>query len=232
MKIFRIIAAAVVLAASPALAQFPAAAEQPGGPVAVGQAQAQVDPGTNRIAIVQAPTPPDQKAGGIVHLSAFGWLTPYADTIAQALIALGAAWFAKSKYSAMMDESSRTALETFLKNRASSLLADGAVRMQDKAIHVDNAFLYRAATQASSAIPDALKRFGLTPDVVAAKIIDAIPQVQAGAAMIATAHAEDPGAAPVPVADRAPEPPVPVAPEPLRGLSFDGSKFPPTSSIA
>jgi hypothetical protein len=138
----------------------------------------------------------------VIQLSAFGWLEPYVDTIVQALIVAFFGWIGKSKYSQWLDQSSRDALEAFVKNRASSLIADGAVRMQDKAVHVDNPLLYRAAAESASAIPDALKRFGLTPDVVAAKIVDAIPQTQAGAAIIATAHSDDAATAPVPVTDR------------------------------
>lgn len=179
----------------------------PGGPVAMGQAQAQQDPQTGKVAIVMAP-PVDQlaKGGGLIQLSAFGWLEPYVDTVVQALIVAFFGWIGKSKYTQWLDQSSRDALEVFVKNRASSLLADGAVKMQGKAVQVDNGFLYRAATESATAIPDALKRFNLTPDVVAQKIVDAIPQTTAGAAMVAGAHAED-DSHPVPI-----ERPSPAAP--------------------
>lgn len=195
----------------PSRAQFPSAVTQPGGPavidarpsgpVAIGQAQAQRDPDTGRVAIVQATNPPAPASGGIIQLSAFGWLEPYIDTIAQALIVAFFGWVGKSKYSQWLDQSSRDALEVFVKNRASSLIADGAVSMRNKSVQVDNPLLYRAAAEASTAIPDALKRFGLSPEVVAAKIVDAIPQTTAGAAIIAGAHQET-DAAPVPVTDR------------------------------
>ncbi len=181
-------------------AQF--AEAQQGGPVALGQVAAQVDP-QGHVAIIQAPpVAPAPTTGGIIQLSAFGWLQPYVDTVVQALIVVFFGWLGKSKYSQWLDQSSRDALEVFVKNRASSLIADGAVQMKDKSVHVDNPLLYRAAAEATTAIPDALKRFGLSPDVVAAKIVDAIPQTQAGAAIIATAHTESPQNAPVPVTDR------------------------------
>lgn len=198
------IAAAMLLAAPGAFAQFPGTTTSEvknlPGTVMIGAGGAQVDPNTGQVAVVQAVNP-EPKGGGIIQLSAFGWLEPYVDTVVQALLAAGFAWIGKSKYSQWLDQSSRDALEVFAKNRASSLLADGAVRMQGKAVHVDNALLFRAASEASTAIPDALKRFGLTPEVVAQKVIDAIPQTEAGAAIIATAHAES-VAAPVPVTDR------------------------------
>ncbi len=206
MNLFKIAFAAAALAlAVPAAAQFPqsvdsssavvpalpSSATKAGGPVAVGQMQAQVDPQTQKVTIIQA-APEPAKSGGVIQLSAFGWLQPYADTLAQFLITAGFAWFAKSRYSAMLDKDSRETLEAFAKNRASSLIADGAVRIQGKAIHVDNGFLYRAASESATAIPDALKRFKLSPEVVAQKIIDAIPQTPAGAAIVADAHKESP----------------------------------------
>lgn len=177
-----------------ARAQFPTTVAgpeiyKPGGPVAIGQAMAQKDEG-GKVAIVQAPAV--SSGGGIIQLSAFGWLEPYVDSAVQALLAAGFAWFAKSKYSNMMDETSRDALETFLKNSASSLIADGAVKLENKSVKVDQPTLYQAAREAETRIPAALKRFGLTPEVIAAKIVDAIPQVPAGASIIATAHAPPP----------------------------------------
>jgi hypothetical protein len=145
-----------------------------------------------------AMVPATQSGGGIIQLKAFGWLEPYVDTLVQTLIMAAFAWFAKTKYGQMLDDTSRAALETFLKNRASSLIADGAVRIEGKSIDVHSEALQRAAAEASTAIPDALKRFNLTPDKVAAKIIDAIPQTAAGAAIVAEAHK----------AEVVPEPPV------------------------
>lgn len=203
-RLAKVAAALLMLAAlAPASGQFADAPQARGGPVAVGQAQAQVDPSTQRVAIVQATNPPPAPSGGVIQLSAFGWAQPYVDSVVQALIVAFFGWIGKSRYTQWLDQSGRDALQVFVQNRASSLLADGAVRLQGKAVHVDNAMLFRAASEASTAIPDALKRFKLTPDVVAAKIIDAIPQTAAGAAIVAAAHADDSaGAAPVPVTDR------------------------------
>lgn len=203
--IFKLAVILFALLPTAVFAQFPNSA--PGGPVAVGQAQAQKDD-AGKVAIVMAPpVEAASKGGGIIQLSALGWLEPYADSLVQALIAAGFAWFAKSKYSTMMDESSRAALEAFAKNRASSLLADGAVKLSGKSIDVHSAMLAQAAAESSTAIPDAMKRFGLTPDVVAQKIIDAIPQTAAGAAIIAQAHAVDPAAPVDPVQRTAPAAP-------------------------
>jgi hypothetical protein len=190
MKFFKLAAAALLLACTPmaANAQFASNGAPNGGPVAIGQTQLQKDD-AGKVLLIQAPS---QGGGGIIQLSAFGWLEPYVDSAVQALLAAGFAWFAKSKYSSMMDETARNALETFLKNSASSLIADGAVKLENKAVKVDNPTLYQAAREAETRIPGALKWFKLTPEVVAAKIVDAIPQVSAGASIIAAAHAPQP----------------------------------------
>lgn len=161
-----------------------------GGPVAIGQQMLQRDDGGG-VALIQSPAPP-ASGGGVIQLSAFGWLQPYVDTIVQALIVAGVGWLGKSKYTQWMDQSARDALELFAKNTASSLIADGFVHMSGKTVTVSNGALLNEANTAATRIPDALKRFGITPDLVASKIVDAIPQVAAGAAMIASAHTSAP----------------------------------------
>lgn len=154
------------------------------GPVAVGQQQLTKDE-SGKVALIQAPAAP---SGGIIQLSAFGWLEPYVDSVVQALLLAGLAALGKSKYTQWMDQSARDALATFTKNTASSLIADGFVRMAGKTVTVSNAALANEVNTAADRIPDAMKRFGLTPASVAQKIVDAIPQTPAGAAIVATAH--------------------------------------------
>lgn len=166
-------------------AQFPSDAQhaETGGPVAVGQ-QMLHKSDDGKVSLVPAVAP----SGGVIQLSAFGWLEPYVDSAVQALLMAGLAWLGKSKYTQWMDQAGRDAMEAFAKNTANSLIADGFVQMRGKAVHVDNVALAAEANSAATRIPDALKRFGITPDVVAAKIVDAIPQTPAGAAIVATAH--------------------------------------------
>jgi hypothetical protein len=196
------------------------ASQRVGGPVAIGQAQLQKDDG-GKVALISAPAPP---SGGLIQFSAFGWLEPYVDSAANALILALVGYMAtvlKTKWNIDLDQGHRNALTTFLQNRAASLISDGAVRMSGKSVQVDNAMLARAANQASLAIPGVLKRFGLTPDVVAAKIIDAIPQTTAGAAIIADAHKDSPEP-PVTVTDR------PIVPSANAAPSF---LVPPTAPL-
>lgn len=175
--------AVTVSAVSIARAQFP------GGPVAVGQEMAHKDD-AGKVTIVQAP-PVAQPSGGVIQLAAFGWLEPYVDSLVQALIVAGFGWLGRKGYLNWADANARAALEAFAKNSASSLIADGHVAMQGKTVTVNNAALANEANTAATRIPDALKRFGITPDVLAAKIVDAIPQTEAGATIIANAHAAD-----------------------------------------
>jgi hypothetical protein len=137
-----------------------------------------------------------QSTGGVIQLSAFGWLEPYVDSAVQGLIVIFFGWFGKSAIGKMLDQSARDALETFAKNSASSLLADGMVEMRGKTVTVDSKALAMAADAANARIPDALKRFGITPQLVADKIVDAIPQTPAGAQIVAKAHQD---AVPMPV---------------------------------
>lgn len=170
-------------------AQFPTnQSTANGGPVAIGQEMLRRDAGGN-VTLIQAPPVPPS-SGGMIQLSAFGWLQPYVDSIVQALLGLGVAWLGKSKYSQWLDQSGRDALEAFARNAASSLIADGFVQMQGKAIAVPSAALANEVNTAADRIPDAMKRFGITPGGLAQKIVDAIPQTPAGAAIVAGAHAQ------------------------------------------
>jgi hypothetical protein len=161
-----------------------------GGPVAVGQQMLQADDVDHSTHVALIQSHPVVTGGGVIQLSAFGWLEPYVDSIVQTLLMAGIAWLMKSKYTQWMDQSARDALGTFAKNTANSLIADGFVHMQGKTVHVNDAALAREANDAATRIPDALKRFGITPDAVAAKIVDAIPQTAAGAQIVAAAHTD------------------------------------------
>jgi hypothetical protein len=185
-----IIIALLLLVSAPAAAHFPNDGGFPStgvGPVSIGQAMAQVDD-HEKVSIVQLSAP--SQSGGILSLKAFGWLEPYVETLVQLLIAAAFSWFAKTKYGQMMDKESREALEVFLKNRAGSLIADGAVSIEGKSITVNSTALAAEINAANRFIPGALKRFGLTPQAVGEKIVDAIPQIAAGAAIVAQAHSK------------------------------------------
>ena len=115
---------------------------------------------------------------------------PYINAAIQALLAAALSWlayFLNKKLHINITEGQRNAVQTWLTNQASSLIADGAVSVKDGKVSVDQKKLEEHVAESATQIPDALKFFGLTPDVVAAKIVDKIPQVPAGAQIIAQA---------------------------------------------
>lgn len=96
-----------------------------------------------------------------------------------ALIAALVGWVAiviKNKFAIDIEAQYRDALTTFLQRQASSLIADGAVKLNGLAIEVQNETLAAAANAALWAIPDALKFFGLTPEKIQEMIVDWIPK--------------------------------------------------------
>lgn len=202
MKFFKIIFA-LFIAFAPAVA-FAQTANVPAfniGPMATPNP---IAPGITIVA-------PPATGGGIINIGqAFGTLLqPYIDAAVQVLILAAVSYFGlfiKKKFNVDIDKKSSDELTKFLQNRASSLIADGAVKMSGVTVKVDNQRLADAANAALNSVPDAIKRFGLTPDVIAAKIVDAIPQVAAGAAIVAQAHAEAPPITTIELANAAPTP--------------------------
>lgn len=120
--------------------------------------------------------------------AAFGAVEPFINSIVSALIVLlvgWVLWLVKMKLNLSIDDSSRDALQTWLQRQAASLVADGAVRINGLQINVSNSMLATAANLALKEIPDAVARFGLTPDKLAAMIVDKLPHVPSVAATLA-----------------------------------------------
>lgn len=117
---------------------------------------------------------------------------PYVDAVVNALILAGVGYLGnllRNKFNVSLDEGARNALVTALQNQAGSMIADGFVKVEQNGkvtIHNDQA-LINAANEVMQVVPDAAKRLGFTPDYVAKRIIDTIPQTAAGAAAIAAA---------------------------------------------
>jgi hypothetical protein len=160
-------------------------------PAAAQPAPAEPVPAVPGVSAIGAPTfvtvPPKQST---ISLSpAFAeWLQPYVDQIVDLLIMAFVGWLGKRYHDATgkaLDQGHRDALTKFLQNEASSLIADGLVKIEGGKVQVSNADLAQAWNSAQTAIPEAAKYFGLTPDYVAKRVVDTIPQIQAGAQMIA-----------------------------------------------
>ena len=132
--------------------------------------------------IVPAPKITEQ-GGGVINIGqAFSTiLAPYINAAVNALILAFVGWLGmilKNKFNVTIDEG----------HRAGSLIADGVVKMQGTRVTVPNAALAESANEIMAVIPDAAARLGFTPDYLAKRIIDVIPQTAAGAAMIAAAQ--------------------------------------------
>lgn len=82
----------------------------------------------------------------------------------------------KSKFNIDIEAKNREALTAFLQRQASSLIADGAVKLEGVKIQVQSDALAAAANAALSAIPGAMAFFGLTPEKIQQMIIDLVPK--------------------------------------------------------
>lgn len=195
MKRFVLAAVAAAIVVSSAFAQ-PAPQGAPVGTLVVPA------PGYATIVGGQigAPTyvvPPAPASGGIIDIGqAFSQVAaPYINAAVNALILALVGWaFAelKKKTGIAVDEGHRDALVTALQNQAGSLIADGEVKLQGATVTVGSAALARSANDLLSSIPDAAKHFGLTPEYVAKRIIDTVPQIAAGAQMVASSKSVAP----------------------------------------
>lgn len=116
------------------------------------------------------------------------WMKPYIDATVNALILALIGYFAtwlNTRFKVSLDASMRDGLTKALQNQAGSLIADGMVKMQGAKVDVHSGALKLAAQELMASVPDAADHFGLTPDAVATRIVDTIPQIAAGAQMIA-----------------------------------------------
>lgn len=185
----RLLAALAVLA----LVASPVVAQQKPIPV---QVQATYDAPAASTVTVQQGAP----QGSILSLGAvFGWLEPYVDSAVAAVIlaVLGKLGLDKNAANGRVtDADHRDTLEQFLINQASSLVADGFVKLDGVKVDVHYPALQAAAGTALQYIPDAVKHFGVTPETLQAKIVDKIAHLPSVSSAQAMVMAQQAGAAP------------------------------------
>lgn len=113
------------------------------------------------------------------------------------LISVIVGWVAiviKNKFNIDIEAAQRDALTTFLQRQASSLIADGAVKLNGIKVEVKSEALAAASNAAIQAIPGVLKFFDLTPDRVSHMIVDMLPKQPAVAQAAAIAiDVQNPG---------------------------------------
>lgn len=124
---------------------------------------------------------------------AFGdLLGPYVDAALATLISAGlaalGAWL-KQKWGFEVDAKARDAIQTALTNGAHSLVARGQVRLDGIRIDVGSVFLRRVAEELVARNKDSAARLGLTPEKVAAMLVEHLPKVPAVAQAQAAALA-------------------------------------------
>lgn len=144
------------------------------------------------------PATPAPKGGFINIGQAFSpIIEPYINALVNALIVAVIGWIGvlyTKVTGKQVEQHDRDAVARALQNEAGSLLADGKVQLLKTVdgikIHVDSDALANTANHGLSKIPDAVKNFGITPEAFAKRIIDTIPQVAAGATLLAQASAK------------------------------------------
>lgn len=146
------------------------------------------------VAPIPAATVPDQVVAPAVVAppssflnvgAAFGKLQPYVESVVGSLLSLAIGWLfflARTKLNLSIDQSHRDALTAFLLRQASSLVADGFVKVSGLKVEVDSVALRNAALLGEQVVGDAVKFFGLSPASLAERIVDKLPQVPAVAA--------------------------------------------------
>lgn len=147
-------------------------------------------------ALAQAALPnPPAGAGTLLDVGqAFSIVVqPYVNAAIQTILAAGLGWLAwwlKKKWGIEVDKGHRDAVQTWLTNQASSLVADGAVKIENGRIVVNQQVLTQHALQITKQMPDAATYFKISPEMAASKITDKLPQVPAVASMMAVDQAK------------------------------------------
>jgi len=138
------------------------------------------------LAIVLTPRFAFADGGNIISFGPlFGFLQPFVDALVTGVITVLVGWVLyviKQKTSISIDDSMRDAFLTWAKGQASSLVADGAVKVSGLQVSVQSSALAVAANTIFKLIPDATAHFGITPELAAQKIVDMIPHVPTVAA--------------------------------------------------
>jgi hypothetical protein len=132
---------------------------------------------------------PAQADGNVISFGPLlGSLQPFVDALVSGLITAIVGWVlyvVKQKLNISIDDSMRDAFITWAKGQASSLVADGAVKVSGLQVTVQSAALAAAANTIFRLIPDTAAHFGITPELAAQKIVDMIPHVPTVAAVAA-----------------------------------------------
>lgn len=107
-------------------------------------------------------------------------IVPYIVAAIGALISAAVGWLiylVNKKLGISIDDSMRNSLQTAATNAAGLVLNKLGNQIAGAKIDVKNQYVAEAVNYVLTAAPDAIKHFGLTPDLVAQKILALLPQV-------------------------------------------------------
>jgi hypothetical protein len=107
------------------------------------------------------------------------WM-PILTGIVGAVVFVLAGWvlaIGTKKLGISIDDSMRNSLQTAARNAAGLLLNQLGNQLSGKVIDVKNPLVAQAANYVITHAPDAIDHFGLTPDVIAEKVLALLPQV-------------------------------------------------------
>jgi hypothetical protein len=107
-------------------------------------------------------------------------LQPYIVAAIGALITAAVGWLimvANKKLGISIDDSMRSSLQTAATNAAGLVLNQLGNQLSGVKVDVKNQLVADAVNYVIKAAPDAVAHFGLTPDVIAQKIVALLPQV-------------------------------------------------------
>lgn len=107
-------------------------------------------------------------------------IVPYIVAAIGALISAAVGWLiylVNKKLGISIDDSMRSSLQTAATNAAGLVLNKLGNQLAGTKIDVKNQYVAEAVNYVLTAAPDAIKHFGLTPDLVAQKILALLPQV-------------------------------------------------------
>lgn len=96
-------------------------------------------------------------------------------------------YWVKAKFGVDIEAKHREALQAFINRQATALLAMGAVKLEGVKIDVKSEAVAQVARMAFTAIPDAMKFFNLSPQIIGDMIVDLIPKQPAVASAQAVA---------------------------------------------
>lgn len=107
-------------------------------------------------------------------------VVPYIVAAVGALISAAVGWLivlVNKKLGISIDDSMRNSLQTAATNAAGLVLAQLGNQLSGVKVDVKNQLVADAVNYVIRAAPDAVAHFGLTPDLIAQKIVALLPQV-------------------------------------------------------